>query len=215
MFYYFSIFKTHVNICSASISNNSSFHITTHHPGFAKTSFGGSTWVSNSSFSKPIIFFAFGNCSIFKTDINIIISTISNDSSLHATIHHSGFAKTVFSRSFNVSIDNRTFFKLAILSMFYNSVIFKTNIYISGIPISNNSGCHPTFHHTSFPKTVFSRSFDVLIGNIAFFKVPICLMHYYFSIFKTDINVIISTISNNCSFHAAVHHACFANSIYF
>ena len=158
--------------------------------------------------------------SIFKTNIYIVISPISNNSSFHSTVHHTSFTKTVFCGSFDVLIGNFAFFKLVILPMYCHSPIFETNIDVVTSTVSNNSSFHTTIHHSSFAKAVFGRNFGVWMSNVTFFKWTIRFMFCYFSIFKTNIYIITSTISNNCSFHSAVHHSCFAKtdfakSIYF
>ena len=153
--------------------------------------------------------------SIFEMNINVYILPISNNSSFHATIHHSGFTKTIFCRGFNVWIGDFTFFKISIYPMLYNSPIFKTYVNVTCIVISNNCGFHSAIHHLSFTKTGFDRNVCILMCNIPFFECSICFMFYYFSIFKTNINVICIFISNNSRFHTTIHHSGFAKSIYF
>ena len=191
MFYHSPIFETHVNICSASISNNCSFRSAVHHSGFTKTIFcrNFSVLIGNITFFKCTIRFMFHHRSIFKTDINIFISTISNNSRFHSAVHYPGFTKTIFCRSFNVCIGNFTSFKRSIHFMFCHSSIFKTDIYIVASTISNNSSFHSTIHHSCFSKTVFSRSFNVLVGNFTFFKCSIRFIFCYSPIFETHVNV--------------------------
>ena len=89
------IFKTNINIFIVFISNNRSFHTTIHHPNFTKT---GSfhVWIGDSTFFKFAIIFMFCHSSIFKTNINIFVCIISNNSSFHTTIHHTSFTKSIF-----------------------------------------------------------------------------------------------------------------------
>ena len=148
---------------------------------------------------------------IFKTNIYIITSTISNNSRFHTTVHHSGFTKTVFSRSFHVWIGYFAFFKLIILFMYYYFSIFKTDINIFSTSVSNNSSLHFALHLPCFTKAVFS----IWMGYITFFKRSIRFMFHHSPILEMHINICSTSISNDCSFHTTVHHACFANSIYF
>ena len=217
MLHHSSIFKTDINICILPISNNSSFHATVHHSSFAKAVFSRCfhVWIGDFTFFKCTIRFMFHHRSIFKTDVNVHSVFILNNSSFHATVHHFGFTKTIFSRGFNVWIGDFTFFKFSILSMFHQSPIFETHIDVFICIISNNSSFHATVHHSSFAKTVFCRNFHVWICNSAFFKQVIRLMFCYSSVFKTDINICSTSISNDCSFHATTHHFSFSKSICF
>ena len=157
----------------------------------------------------------FYDSSIFKTNIYIVASTISNDSSFHAAVHHACFAKAGLGKSFNVWIGDFTLFKCIIRLMFYYSPIFETNIYIGASTISNNCGFHSTVHHMCFAKTSFGKSFNVWIGYSTFFKCLIRFMFYYSPIFETNIYIVASTISNNSSFYTTIHHSGFAKSICF
>ena len=168
MFYNSVIFKTNINISAISISNNGSFHTAIHHSSFSKTSFGGSTWVSNFPFFKRFIRFIFCHSPIFKTHVNVFACIVSNDSCLHPAVHHFGFPKAVFSGSFNVGVVYFTFFKRIIPFMFYHSPIFETNINICRASISNNSSFHTTIHHSGFSKTGFGGS--VWMSDATFFK---------------------------------------------
>ena len=152
VFYYSSIFETHVNVCSISISNNCRFYLTIHHTCFTKAWI--KIWIGDFTFFKLIICPMFYYSPIFKTNIYIVTSAISNNSRFHTTVHHACFTKTVFCRNFYVWICNSAFFKLIILSMFHHSSVFKTDIYISGISISNNCGFHTTAHHACFAKSI-------------------------------------------------------------
>ena len=95
--------------------------------------------------------------------------------------------------------------------MYCHSLIFKTNINIFIVFISNNRSFHTTIHHPNFTKT---GSFYVWIGDSTFFKFAIIFMFCHSSIFKTNINIFVCIISNNCRFYSTVHHSDFAKSIY-
>ena len=210
MFSYSPVFKTHVNLFACIISNNCRFHSAVHHTGFAKTGFGSSVWMSYITFFECVIRFVFYHSPVFKTDINVICIFISNNSSLHSTVHHSNFTKT---RGFNIWIGNTTFFKFLISSAFGNCPIFKTNINICILPISNDSSFHSTVHHTGFAKAGFGSS--TWMSYSTFFKFAILFMFHHSSVFKTDIYISGIPISNNCGFHTAIHHSGFTKSICF
>ena len=216
MFYHSSIFKTHVNIFACIISNNCGLHTTTHHSGFVKAGFyrNFSIWIGHIASFKLGISSMLHYSPIFKTHVNICSTFISNNCSFHPAIHHSSFSKAVFCGSFNVWIGNFTFFKFSIPFTFSNCSIFKTNINISSVSISNNSSFHTAIHHSGFTKTGFSRSFNVWIDYFAFFKLAIRPMLYYSPVFKTDIDVCTVFISNNSRFHTTIHHSSFTKAVF-
>ena len=148
---------------------------------------------------------------IFETHIDVFICIISNNSSFHATVHHSSFAKTVFCRNFHVWICNSAFFKQVIRLMFCYSSVFKTDINIFSTSVSNNSSLHFALHLPCFTKAVFS----IWMGYITFFKRSIRFMFHHSPILEMHINICSTSISNDCSFHTTTHHFGFSKSICF
>ena len=151
------------------------------------------------TFFKTIISFMSYNSPIFKLNINIICLSINNDShqlSIISSICFSYFSK--------IRVSNFTYFKTIIRFMTNNSTIFKLNINIFTISISNNS------HQLSIISSIYFSYFSkIRVSNFTFFKTIISFMSYNSAIFKLNINVFITSISNNS------HQLSIISSIYF